>query len=83
MLEVSDGPTGGDGGGGGGVIWGMESADDNRDASEKGLGEVNNPRVGSAGDDLWYMMVRDTGMDTEGRSSMCRFGLGGDADDAR
>jgi hypothetical protein len=67
MLEVSDGPTGG---GGGGVIWGVESADDNRDASEKGLGVVNNPWVG--GDDilndidrLWYVMVGDADMDTE------------------
>lgn len=71
MLEVSDGPTGG---GGSGVIWGVESADDNRDVSEKGLGVVNNPRfgVGSAGngvlneiDRLWCVLVGDAGIDTE------------------
>ena len=66
MPEVNDGPTGG---GGGDDIWVVES---NCDASEKGLREVNNPRVGGAGGDvlndidlLWYVMVGDAGMDTE------------------
>ena len=69
MLGVSDGPTGG---GVSGAIWGVESADDNCDASENGLRVVNNPRVGIAGnavlndvDRLWYVVVGDAGMDTE------------------
>lgn len=79
MLEVNDGPTGG---GGSGVIWGVDPADDNRDASEKGLGEVNNPRVGGAGDDvlndidrLWYGMVGDAGVDTEEAAVCVDLGL--------
>jgi len=69
MLEVSDGPTGG---GGSDVIWGVESTDDDCDGSEKGLREVNNPRVGRAVDDvlndidrLWRVMAVGAGMDTE------------------
>ena len=71
MLELSGGPTGG-----AGIeeIWDVESADDDCDASEKGLRVVNNPRVGvgRTGDDvlndidrLWYVTVGDAGMDTE------------------
>jgi hypothetical protein len=69
MFEVSDWPTGECGTD---AMWGVESADDNCDASEKGLREVNNPRVARAGDDvlndidrLWCVIVGDAGMDTE------------------
>ena len=78
MLEVVDEPTGG---GGSDAIWGVEFADDTRGVSEKGLGVVNNPRVGDAGNDvlndidrLWYVMVGDAGMDTE-EAAVC-VGLG-------
>lgn len=69
MLEVTDGPAIG---GGSDVIWGVESAGDKCDPSEKGLRVENIPRVARAGDDvlndidrLWYVMVGDAGMDTE------------------
>jgi hypothetical protein len=54
------------------TIYGVESEGGSCDESEKGLREVNNPRLGRAGDGvlndidrLWYVMVGDAGMDTE------------------
>ena len=56
----------------------MESTDDDCDGSEKGLREVNSPRVGRAVDDvlndidrLWRVMVGDAGMDCTEEEAVC------------
>jgi hypothetical protein len=72
VLEAGDGATGD---GGSGVVWG-EDTDDDCGASEKGVEAGQNPKIGSAGEDLLndvdlLCAMGDAGMDKEEAETVC------------